>query len=340
MTAIGLSLVACPVVSAGALAHMRTLATEDYCDNVLLEWMTMLALRDHVHAHGDDPAQVRLRRIVPLFLGSAWLNSNSTSASSDSGSGLAGEGSTGDGGGDSFGAIRDVAMTLPDVVSKETAASLDQYFAQVLHAPPPSKHRSVREAVLALFDIDAVVGVGTQGGGDSSRAVQLRSHADTVRKVVANAREEHAENGGGSDGGDEDIDGRGRGRGKAGGSSQRATGDAEQAPRGAAAAKQGQQGARHTSSGGPPRGFAMNRDLEQWLAELDVLEDVYDAFAQLGIKTFDMLELLVEAGDVTAASLQGQGVAVAPARLVVQRANQRRRAARGAAPKPRVCMLI
>ncbi|EGD77465.1 hypothetical protein PTSG_08560 [Salpingoeca rosetta] len=187
MTAIGLSLVACPIVSAATIMQMRQLQHSDYCDNVLLEWMTMLALREYQRAHEEDEkeqqhAKIRLHRIVPVILGSTWHNAN------DSGMSGAEAGEY-----DSRDNMKQLAMTLPDAVSKQTAAALDQYFTQVLHLPPPQRHKSVRQVVLSLFDIDAVVALDAA----VDRRSQLHEIAEKVRQVVVSARsEEQAKNGG------------------------------------------------------------------------------------------------------------------------------------------------
>ncbi|EGD73711.1 hypothetical protein PTSG_05418 [Salpingoeca rosetta] len=184
MTAIGLSLVACPIVSAATIMQMRQLQHSDYCDNVLLEWMTMLALREYQRAHEEDEeqhAKIRLHRVVPVIVGSAWHNVNDSSMSKAEVSEY-----------DSFDRLKRLTTKLPDVVSKETAAALDQYFSQVLHLPPPQQHKSVRETVLSLFDIDAVVVLDAT----EDRTSQLRDIAEKVRQVVVSARsDEQAGNG-------------------------------------------------------------------------------------------------------------------------------------------------
>ncbi|EGD78224.1 hypothetical protein PTSG_12865 [Salpingoeca rosetta] len=178
MTAIGLSLVACPIVSAATIMQMRQLQHSDYCDNVLLEWMTMLALHEFQRAHEKDDekeqhAKIRLRRVVPVFVSSAWHNANDSSSMNKGGASQY----------DSFDNMKRLAMTLPNVVSKETATALDQYFTQVLHLPSPQQHRSVRETVLSLFDIDAVIALDAT----VDRTSQLRDIAEKVRQVAVSA---------------------------------------------------------------------------------------------------------------------------------------------------------
>ncbi|EGD73736.1 hypothetical protein PTSG_12317 [Salpingoeca rosetta] len=170
MTALHNSTVACPVVSVGAIHQMRSLGHTDTCDNVLLEWMAMLELQQLARQHPDN---IRLRRIVPLFVGSGWHDSNHHVMSAAEVSEY-----------DSFDRLKRLATKLPDVVSKNTAAELDQFLSQVLHLPPPQQHKSVREVVLSLFDIDAVVAMDAT----VDRTSQLRDIAEKVRQVVVSAR--------------------------------------------------------------------------------------------------------------------------------------------------------
>ncbi|EGD82869.1 hypothetical protein PTSG_03500 [Salpingoeca rosetta] len=172
LTALQHSVVACPIVSVAAIHQMRSLGHNDTCDNVLLEWMAMLELQQLVHQHSD---KIRLRRIVPLFISSGWHGPNYHAMSTAEASEY-----------DSFDRLKRLVMALPDVVSKETAAALDQYFAQVLHLPPPQQHKSVRQVVLSLFDIDAVIVFGD--ASDADRATQLRHMAERVRRVVVTVK--------------------------------------------------------------------------------------------------------------------------------------------------------
>ena len=197
MEAIGRSLVACPVVSAGALERMRELAHRDFCDNVLLEWSTMLALSEHVRQAGvleGEVAQlVRLQRVIPLFLGPQWLNANTMTLGGGGGGGDNADGGGGKKGeqGNSFGSMRAIAEALPDRVSIQTYADLCRFFEQVLRLPHPAK-RTVRETVLALFNIDAVVEFNTGDMLADEKTQQLRSHAETIRKIVVAAREKQS----------------------------------------------------------------------------------------------------------------------------------------------------
>lgn len=184
MEAIGRSLVACPVVSAGAMERMQQLASRDFCDNVLLEWMTMLALYRLVRS-GMQHRLVRLRRIVPLFLGNAWLNDNSLGLNRDN---------DGHAEGDSFADIEGLARALPNCVSRETYNAFAAYCSEVLHMEPPPP-ATVRDIVVKLLEINAVVEFGgnannPKGGAGlfvSSKELQLQDHASTIRQAVAAA---------------------------------------------------------------------------------------------------------------------------------------------------------
>ncbi|EGD72606.1 GTPase [Salpingoeca rosetta] len=166
LTALQHSVVACPVLSVAAIHQMRSLGDTDTCDNVLLEWMAMLELQQLAHKHPD---KIRLRRIVPLFLGSGWHDSNHTMSVASASEY------------DSPEYMKRLAESLPDVVSEKTAASLDQFFTQVLHLPPPQQHKTVRETVLSLFDIDGVMSFQRRvdRGADAAR------FAEQVRQVVS-----------------------------------------------------------------------------------------------------------------------------------------------------------
>ena len=161
----------------------------------------MLALSEHVRLHSDEIGEVegvhlrkliRLQRVIPLFLGPQWLNANTMTLG-----GGGGGGDNADGGGkngekgDSFGSMRAIAETLPDRVSGETHADLCRFFEQVLRLPHPAK-RTVRETVLALFNIDAVVEFNTEDMLADEKTQQLRSHAETIRKIVVAAREKQS----------------------------------------------------------------------------------------------------------------------------------------------------
>ncbi|EGD72546.1 hypothetical protein PTSG_11612 [Salpingoeca rosetta] len=165
--AIQHSVVASPVVSVAAIHQMRSLDYDDACDNVLLEWMAMLELQQLVHQQSD---KIRLRRIVPLFLGSGWHDSSSHAMSAAEVSEY-----------DSFDRMKRLATKLPDVVSEKTAAALDEYFTHVLHMPPPRQHKSVREVVLSLFDVDGVVSFQSE----HDRAADAARMAEHVRRAVA-----------------------------------------------------------------------------------------------------------------------------------------------------------
>ncbi|EGD81980.1 hypothetical protein PTSG_11903 [Salpingoeca rosetta] len=169
MTAIGLSLVACPIVSAATIAQMRQLQHSDYCDNVLLEWMAMLAMREFKFANHH---LIRLQRVAPVIVDSAWHDVEVSSSTSRAEANEY----------DSFDSMKRLATTLPDVVSKKTAAALDQYFTQVLRLPRPQRHKTVREVVLSLFDIEGAWRCSAQASGQGTTAVT--SMAQHIRDVV------------------------------------------------------------------------------------------------------------------------------------------------------------
>ncbi|EGD82689.1 hypothetical protein PTSG_03350 [Salpingoeca rosetta] len=174
MAALQHSVVACPVVSVAAIHQMRSLGLTDVCDNVLLEWMAMLELLQLAHQHQD---KIRLRRIVPLFVGSGWHDSSHAMSVASAGEY------------DSPEYMKRLATKLPDVVSTETAAALDQYFTQVLHLRPPQQHKSVREVVLSLFDMDGVMSLHHH----VARAADAVRMAERVRTVVAAAKDDFEE---------------------------------------------------------------------------------------------------------------------------------------------------
>ncbi|EGD80670.1 hypothetical protein, variant [Salpingoeca rosetta] len=290
MTAIGLSLVACPIVSAATIMQTRQLQHSDYCDNVLLEWMTMLALREYQRAHEEDEkeqhAKIRLHRVVPVVVGSAWHNVNDNSVSRTEVSEY-----------DSLERLKRLAKSLPDVVSKETAAALDQYLSQVLRLPPPQQHKSVRETVLSLLDIDAVVALDATGDCTS----QLRDIAEKVRQVVVSARSE------------------------------------EQAGSGAATARQSTQSSSSSSTtttattpAPPPpttpspssASSLFEPELLQWLDRHSLLPHVEPALLEHGIDSLDVLVGLVQMGELTMQTLRASGVAMGHALKLVQQAKK------------------
>lgn len=98
--------------------------------------------------------------------------------------------------------LRKIAQQLPDVASAKTMQAVDHYFTSVLGLAGP-KHRTVRDVVLELFDIDAVAAFddedrmlnATGGARDKQQGVQrllLGRHADAIRKVAAVAAKEAA----------------------------------------------------------------------------------------------------------------------------------------------------
>ncbi|EGD79591.1 hypothetical protein PTSG_10437 [Salpingoeca rosetta] len=297
MTAIGLSLVACPIVSAATIMQMRQLQHSDYCDNVLLEWMTMLALHEHQRKHGgggegEAADLIRLRRVVPVVVGSVWHNTSDSGSTSRAEMGEY----------DSFDRMKQLTMKLPDVVSKATASALDQYFTQVLHLPPPQNHKPVREAVLSLFDIDAVIVLDAT----VDRTLQLRDIAEKVRQVVASAR------------------------------------SAEQAALEPATARRSTQSSQPMQPSEPATpqspqvpqspslqeaGIVFDAEFEKWLSVNKLRMHVEGALAHVGATTFDVLTVLVDAGDVSVERLQEMGVRLGHARLFMQRFDEYRAAA-------------
>ncbi|EGD79423.1 hypothetical protein PTSG_09991 [Salpingoeca rosetta] len=286
MTAIGLSLVACPIVSAATIMQMRQLQHSDYCDNVLLEWMTMLALHEHQGAHSADEeqqhARIRLRRVVPVIVGSAWHNVNDSSMSRAEVSEY-----------DSFDRLKRLAMTLPDAVSKETTSALDQYFTQVLHLPPPQRHKSVRQVVLSLFDIDAVVALDAA----VDRTSQLRDIAEKVRQVVSSARSE------------------------------------EQTTQEADTARRSTQSSSSSSTvmttftppsttPSPSSSSPFEPELIQWLNRHSLLSHVEAALVEHGIDSLEVLVALVHEGDLTKQTLRSSGVSMGPAMKLVREAKK------------------
>ncbi|EGD81579.1 hypothetical protein PTSG_11865 [Salpingoeca rosetta] len=203
MEAISRSLVACPVVSAGAVERMFQIRHGDYCDNVLLEWMTMLALLDYVmeceHAGQDVVADsatngdhatatpVFLRRIAPLVVSKAWHNSELSSNKVFT---------------DTFADLRTLCNSLPDVVSEQTTRPLEAFFKDRLHLRAP-KRRTVRQAVQELLDMDAIFcwesadatdsrahqAVGVAVTTEAHKVHRLRGYANEVRQVVLRAKQ-------------------------------------------------------------------------------------------------------------------------------------------------------
>ncbi|EGD80268.1 hypothetical protein PTSG_10524 [Salpingoeca rosetta] len=132
MAALQHSVVACPIVSVGAIHQMQhRSATLDTRVDPAVTWL----------ARQQSPCYERGRRVSEY---------------------------------DSFDRLKRLATKLPDVVSKNTAAALDH------------STKSVREVVLSLFDIDAVIAV--DAGVD--RTSQLRDIAEKVRQVVVSAGNE------------------------------------------------------------------------------------------------------------------------------------------------------
>ncbi|EGD81341.1 hypothetical protein PTSG_11382 [Salpingoeca rosetta] len=279
MTALHNSTVACPVVSVGAIHQMRSLGHTDTCDNVLLEWMAMLELQQLARQHPD---KVHLRRIVPLFIGSGWHDSNHHVMSRAEVSEY-----------DSFDRLKRLATKLPDVVSKNTTSALDQFFSQVLHLPPPQQHKSVREVVLSLFDIDAVVAM--DAGVD--RTLQLRNIAEKVRQVVVSARSE------------------------------------EQAAQGPAAARRSTQSSSSISTAtahstpppatpSPSSSTTFEPELIQWLDRHSLLPHVESALLDHGIDTLEDLAELVADGGLTRVMLTDAGVKVGKAAKLLRLAKE------------------
>ncbi|EGD74093.1 hypothetical protein PTSG_12359 [Salpingoeca rosetta] len=268
VTALQNSTVTCPVVSVGAIHQMRSLGHTDTCDNVLLEWMAMLELQQLARQHQD---QIHLRRIVPLFLGSGWHDSSHHGMSTAEVSEY-----------DSFDRLKRLATKLPDVVSEKTAAAMDQFFSQVLHLPPPQQHKSVREVVLFLFDIDAVIAVDS--GVD--RTSQLRDIAERVRQVVVSARSEAA-----------------------------------QAPTTARRSTQSSSSSSTVMTPfAPPPAF--EPELIEWLNRHSLLPHVEAALVEHGIDSLEVLVGLVHEGDLTKQTLRASGVAMGPAMKLVQQAKK------------------
>ncbi|EGD83566.1 hypothetical protein, variant [Salpingoeca rosetta] len=282
MTAIGLSLVACPIVSAATIMQMTQLQEADYCDNVLLEWMTMLALGEVELNH----ELIRLRRVVPVMVGSAWhdmkISSNMSRVEASKY--------------DSLEPMKRLAESLPDVVSKETAAALDQYFSHVLHLPPPQQHTTVRQVVASLFDIDAVVALDAT----EDRTSQLRDIEEKVRQVVVSARsDEHAAQGPGS----------------ARRSTQSFFSLSFSSP----------------SSVTPPPATAFSSfsslspfepELVHWLDQHSLLPHVESALLEHGIDSLEVLVASVQDNDLTKDMLKNAGVKVGHAVKLVREANK------------------
>ncbi|EGD79676.1 hypothetical protein PTSG_10661 [Salpingoeca rosetta] len=293
MTAIGLSLVACPIVSAATIMQMRQLQHSDYCDNVLLEWMTMLALREYQRAHEEDEeqqhAKIRLRRVVPVIVGSAWHNVNDSSMSKAEVSEY-----------DSFDRLKRLAMKLPDAVSKETAAALDQYFSQVLRLPPPQQHKTVREIVLSLFDIDAVVALDAA----VDRTSQLRDIAEKVRQVVASARSaEQATQGPAT-------------------TARRSTQVQSSLSLSSTSATTPVTPPPATPSSSSPSSSPFEPELIQWLNRHSLLSHVESALIEHGIDSLEVLVALVHEGDLTKQTLRSSGVSMGPAMKLVREAKK------------------
>ncbi|EGD81167.1 hypothetical protein PTSG_11207 [Salpingoeca rosetta] len=280
MTALHNSTVACPVVSVGAIHQMRSLGHTDTCDNVLLEWMAMLELQQLARQHPD---KVHLRRIVPLFLGSGWHDSSHHVMSRAEVSEY-----------DSFDRLKRLATKLPDVVSKNTTSALDQYFSQVLRLQPPQQHKSVREAVLSLFDIDAVVAM--DAGVD--RTSQLRDIAEKIRQVVVSARSE------------------------------------EQAAQGPAAARRSTQSSSSTSTATTPvtpppttpspssTSSPFEPELLEWLKRHSLLPHVESALVEHGIDSLEVLVVSIQEGDLTKEVLREAGVKIGPAIKLIREAKK------------------
>ncbi|EGD80138.1 hypothetical protein PTSG_13103 [Salpingoeca rosetta] len=279
MTALHNSAVACPVVSVGAIHQMRSLGHSDTCDNVLLEWMAMLELQQLARQHQD---QIRLRRIVPLFVGSGWHDSNHHVMSAAEVSEY-----------DSFDRLKRLATKLPDVVSKNTTSALDQYFSQVLRLPPPQQHKSVREVVLSLFDVDAVIAV--DAGVD--RTSQLREIAEKVRQVVVSARSE------------------------------------EQAAQEPAAARRSTQSSSSVSTATTPvtpppasssssSSSPFDPELLEWLNRHSLLPHVESALVEHAIDDLHVLVALVQMGELTMQILKASGVPMGAAFKLIREAKK------------------
>ncbi|EGD77427.1 hypothetical protein PTSG_08524 [Salpingoeca rosetta] len=279
MTALHNSTVACPVVSVGAIHQMRSLSHTDTCDNVLLEWMAMLELQQLARQHPDN---IRLRRVVPLFVGSGWHDSSHHVMSAAEVSEY-----------DSFDRLKRLATKLPDVVSEKTASALDQFFSQVLHLPPPQQHKSVREVVLSLFDIDAVVVFDAT----VDRTSQLRDIAEKVRQVVVSARSK------------------------------------QQAGSGATTACRSTQTSSSTSTATTPvtpspatpsssSPSSFEPELIQWLNRHSLLPHVKSALIEHGIDTVEVLVALVHERELTMQMLKDSKVAVGHAMKLLREAKK------------------
>ncbi|EGD78054.1 hypothetical protein PTSG_08933 [Salpingoeca rosetta] len=279
MTALHNSTVACPVVSVGAIHQMRSLGHTDTCDNVLLEWMAMLELQQIARQHPD---KIHLRRIVPLFIGSGWHDSSHHVMSRAEVSEY-----------DSFDRLKRLATKLPDVVSEEMAAELDQFFSQVLHLPPPQQHKSVRKVVLSLFDIDAVIAM--DAGVDHTS--QLHDIAEKVRQVAVSARSK------------------------------------EQAAQGPTTARRSTQSSFSFSSSETPgrllpatpsssSSSSFEPKLIQWLNRHSLLPHVESVLMEHGIDTLEVLAALVQEGELTMQTLKAASVPMGPAMKLIREAKK------------------
>ena len=198
MEAISRSLVACPVVSAGAVERLFQIRHSDYCDNVLLEWACMLTLMETVEQMQTDgggdlttPSKhvppLFLRRVAPLIVSRAWHNSDLASNQDFS---------------DTFDDLKALCQSLPDTVSDATWRPLEHFFETRLQLPAP-RRMTVREVVMTLLDMDAIFcwessepsAVRTHQLVERTAMVEahkwdrLREYAGDVRQVVLRAKQ-------------------------------------------------------------------------------------------------------------------------------------------------------
>merc|ERR1719326_848520 len=271
----------------------------------------MLALRDvamRAALHGTDNTSatdqqqqqqqqqqqslpgVRLRRVVPVFLGDSWTDTVATTSIAAAFRAVSAASADkperkvhqhdkqqqqqqpGEYVSTPTEMLRKIAQQLPDVASAKTMQAVDHYFTSVLGLAAP-KHRTVRDVVLELFDIDAVAAFddedrmlnATGGARDKQQGVQrllLGRHADAIRKVAA------------------------------------------------VAAKEAAWQASDKGAGGKDE----DNDVLAWLSSKGVLTpDIEGAFASFAISTKQDLAIMLEDGYLTMQTLLQAGVPMAPA---------------------------
>ena len=151
MKSICSSVVVCPLVSAGALSRMISFSeTNDFCDNVLLEWWCASLVSEIIESVENGTAsadvvaiarKIKTSRVMPLILSNTWSNDNVPKSLVEA---------------DSFGDLVGAAKQLPDVVSHETLSELQVFCRQYFSPSYVVEPRTVRHIVTKLFNFNAL----------------------------------------------------------------------------------------------------------------------------------------------------------------------------------------